>query len=133
MVVGRASLFSVALFAIGGCSWLFVDAVPDGHRSGDAVECTASRALPVVDTVLAASHLAGLVYLQTASYTPDQRQQANLLGYGQLIGLLVYTSSAVHGYMATSDCIDAVESATEGVSRRMTLSSSSTWPRETVP
>jgi hypothetical protein len=116
VTVGRASLFGVfivALFASGGCSWLFVDSVPDGHRQGDAVECTTSRALPVVDTVLAASHLVGLAYLQTASYTPDQRQQVNVLGYAEFIGLLVYTSSAVHGYMATSDCIAAVESSNQ--------------------
>jgi hypothetical protein len=111
MGVGRIALFSVAVFALHGCSYLFVTTVPENHRRDDAVECTTSRVAPIVDTVMAASHLAGFVYLESRSFPDQDRQQVTLLSVSELAGLLIYGASAVHGYLATADCAEAVASS----------------------
>jgi hypothetical protein len=94
-----------ALWGTLGCSYLFVNAPPDGAEDQDtqvAVDCTSSSAMPSLDVVLVAASLAN-VALIAASDEWDDSEKALFIpvhaGYGVL-----HSASAVYGFRATARC-----------------------------
>ena len=92
--------------ATGGCSWIFVKPLPPDYRSGDAVDCTVDPTAPIVDTLLVATHIAGIVYLSSKS-NDQNKDQVNSLVTSELIGAITWGSSAIYGYRRISACSDA--------------------------
>lgn len=70
--------------------------------------CTTSPAAPVVDTLLAASNVAGALYIAGTvgnKATPTQ----NALVTTGLVWAIVYTAAAIHGYRTTAACRELVD------------------------
>jgi hypothetical protein len=85
-----------------GCSWVFVEPLPDRHVSGDFADCTTSPAAPVIDTLFALTNLGSAIYVGGQ----DSPNKGAAMTAGALFGAL-WLSSAVYGYFKTSDCRDA--------------------------
>jgi hypothetical protein len=103
-----ALVVSTSALVLSGCSWIFVTPPPADAGRGERVECTTSPAAPVVDTLLAASNVAGALYIAGTvgnKATPTQ----NALVTTGLVWAIVYTTAAVHGYRATAACRELVD------------------------
>ena len=108
---GRAAAFSLIL-SCSGCSFLFVKGKPantEAFPPSEAVECTTSKAAPVLDTVFAGLELARTGY---AVSLDDSKYRGQTLSRGADIGLgigfaALFVSSAIYGYVKTGDCVDA--------------------------
>jgi hypothetical protein len=99
--------FALAIVVSGGCSWLFLPHLPADYEVGKRKpQCVTSRALPVVDTVLAVADFA--LAAAVAKGGSGTGQDSLLIADGILEGLL-YTGSAVIGYHWASECQDANE------------------------
>lgn len=113
MQVGNRIIFALAVLATAtlgsaGCSWLFVKPLPPDYQAGDRVDCTTSPAAPIADTLLAASNIAGVLYITgTAGNKPTPTQ--NALVTSALVWTIVDITSAVHGYRATAACRAALD------------------------
>ena len=87
---------------------IFVKPLPPDYRPGRETDCTTSVAAPVADTLLAASNVAGVLYI--AGTTGDKATPAqNALVTTALVWTIVYITSAIHGNRATATCREAVE------------------------
>jgi hypothetical protein len=101
------AILLLGVLGLGGCSWIFVKAVPEDYGRGDRLECTTSPAAPIADTALAASNIAGVLYV--AGTVGDKATPAqNAIVTTALVWTIVYVSSAIHGYRATAACRQAV-------------------------
>jgi hypothetical protein len=98
-------LVAVVLLLLPGCSWIFVDRLPENHGSRREYNCTTSSAAPVVDTILTATNLGSSLYVAGQDNVKN-REAAVTLG---LTVAVVWASSAVYGYRATSECREAKE------------------------
>ena len=111
MFLGRAVCLSLIL-SCTGCSFLFVSGKPTNTEAlppSEPVECTTSKASPVLDTVFAGLEVARTGY---ALSLKDGDYQGQTLSRGADIGLGVafvalFASSAIYGYVKTGDCADA--------------------------
>lgn len=96
-----------------GCSWLSVEPLNAAAASGGhASTCTTNVTAPVIDTILAGTNLASVVYVAG---------QDNVTNKGASIGLGLtaaglWLASAVYGYSKTSECSAAVEGNYQGPS-----------------
>jgi hypothetical protein len=93
-------LLVVVLLLLPGCSWLFVDRLPEDRHSHRDYDCTTSRTAPVVDTILTATNVASAIYVANQDNVKNK-------GPAVMLGLSVaaiWASSAVYGYRATSEC-----------------------------
>jgi len=100
-----ALLLVVVLLLLPGCSWLFVDRLPEDHHSHRDYDCTTSRTAPVVDTILTATNVASAIYVASLDNVKNK-------GPAVMLGLSVaaiWASSAVSGFHATSQCREAKE------------------------
>jgi hypothetical protein len=112
------ALLIAAATGLGGCSWIFVKPLPPDYESGDAVDCTTDRTAPVIDTLFSISEIAGIAYVSSKS-NDQNKNQVNSLVTGQLIGLIMWGSSAIYGYRRTNACIDARSDASESYSHHL--------------
>src|SRR5215813_4056165 len=100
-------LLLAALGPTPGCSWIFVQPLPKDYEYG-AINCTTSRAAPVVDTLFTATNAI------SAAYVAGKDNVANK-GAAVTLGLSVATlwmMSAIYGYSHTSECEDAIAETT---------------------
>jgi hypothetical protein len=108
----------VAAMGAGGCSWLLVKPLPPDFQLGDEVDCTADPTAPVIDTIFAGLHVASSVYL--AGKSNDQnKNQVNTLITSDLLGLIVWGSSAIYGYRKIDACREARADASESYSHHL--------------
>jgi hypothetical protein len=94
--------------AQGGCSWIFVQPLPPDYQRGDPIACTTSVGAPIADTLLAASNIAGALYVAGTVGSKATPAENALVSTG-LVWTVVYISAAVHGYRATAACREAKE------------------------
>lgn len=99
-----------AMFATS-CSFLFVSGPPPHDQRIGRFDCTTTMAAPVVDGVLAALQVLGLVW--AASKSDAEVREAAGIPRDNAIGVsiswaILYTASAVHGASRVSDCRDAL-------------------------
>jgi hypothetical protein len=108
-VFGRA-LAAASMVACGGCSLLFVTPPQSSGKiqTGAPKQCTTSRAMPVLDTILTGFEVVrtGLAIGADASVYSDPNQplsrEADIaLGIGFTA---LFLGSAVYGYSATARC-----------------------------
>jgi len=100
--VGCALLLGCALACAPGCSVVFVAGPPANHAELPHVECTTSRALPILDTVVA-----GAYGLASASAAADRAPGGPSSAYRSVPMLAMAAAvgaSAAHGYATTTDC-----------------------------
>jgi hypothetical protein len=107
-----AVVVSLAL-ASHGCSWLFVEGPPRVAPPPQfPLDCTTSRAAPVIDTIIAAPHallaVVGVAAMSDADSDSETDGIAHVLGgliflYGLSV-TLVYGLSAHSGYRDTRRC-----------------------------
>lgn len=103
--VQACALAACALAGGPGCSFLFVDGPPPNHATSvDPIDCTQSRAAPIIDTIFAG--LYGLSAVSTAT------EHGSASGTGSRAALMlgvaaVELASAAHGYANTADCREA--------------------------
>ena len=94
---------------VAGCSPTFMTPPPPGSAAGVArpsVDCTTSYAWPVVDTVLGAYQLGGVVYAATLDDSrydgyPISRKADMAIGASLAA---VFAASATYGYITASRC-----------------------------
>jgi hypothetical protein len=98
-------LLVVVLLLLPGCSWIFVDRLPENHGSRREYDCTTNRTAPVVDTILTATNLGSSLYVAGQDNVKN-KEAAVTLG---LAVAVAWASSAVYGYRATSECREAKE------------------------
>lgn len=92
-----------------GCSVLFVQSPPSDARDlplSEEVECSTSKVAPVIDVALATTQVVGTAYaLSRSDYSAPISKEADVaLGIGLTAA---YAASAIHGFSATGECIDA--------------------------
>ncbi len=120
-IAGIAAALSMAAAGFG-CSWATVRRPAPPMDATTPVECTASRAAPVTDTVLAT--LAGLggvgmVFVGATMGCSDPNNSVMCLnsgdqtaviagGVAMLAGTLALAASAASGYRSTATCRDAL-------------------------
>ena len=92
-----------------GCSFLFVETLPPHEEHEGLLRCSTSRVPPVIDTVLAATNVASVVYVANQKDATN-KPEAMVLG---LLAAGIWTGSAIYGYWYTDDC----EKAREGIFR----------------
>ena len=100
--IWRALLLGGALACEPGCSVVFVDGPPANHPELAHVECTTSRALPIVDTVIAGAY--GLAGASTATERAPGGPSPAYRSVPMLAMAAAVGASAVHGYAKTTDC-----------------------------
>jgi len=98
-------LLVVVVLLLPGCSLLFVDRLPENYHSRRKYDCTTNRTAPVVDTIFAATNVASAIYVAGQDNIKN-KDSAVMLG---LSLAAAWVSSAVYGYRATSECIEAKE------------------------
>jgi len=115
-VRGLATILALASLPTAGCSWLFVNKPPQQPiLASPPIECTASQASPVIDTVMAVALAAGGV--ATIAVSEGARRNcsgwlsmcelntAATVGGAILVAAAVPTAfSAGYGFSKTSDC-----------------------------
>lgn len=93
-----------------GCSLLFVSAPPDPPpQPPRVIECTTSRAAPVLDTILAGAEAARTVYAIAAPES-DYRSLPISRGVDIAFGVsfaALFVASAAYGYSNTLSCEEA--------------------------
>lgn len=112
-------LLAAVLAAAGGCSFVGVRRPPPSPvPPGAPIECTQSRAAPVLDTVGAvATPLIGLGTFGLCTYisamqswsSDPTRLSCGTVLWATAISTAAYTGSAVYGYHYTGDCRRLVE------------------------
>jgi hypothetical protein len=90
-----------------GCSWLFVQPLPDRYERGDFSNCTTSVAAPVIDTLFTLTNVGSSIYVAGQDNVTNKGAAVTA---GLLVGAL-WLSSAIYGYSHTSDCRAAKEEA----------------------
>ncbi len=103
------ALLVVAAGATAGCSWTFVEPLASTHRPGDAATCTTDLTWPLVDSAFALTNVGSSVYVATRADAPN-KELAVTLG---LLDAAVWLSSAVYGYVETSECRAAKAAAAD--------------------
>jgi hypothetical protein len=110
-VAVRRLLAVVLLVATGGCSFLFVEGPPREHRQMAYFDCTESRLVPILETILVAAE--GL-YLSAALRASDAEWEEDNDGLDRddaialsVVRGSVFATSAVFGYVRSSDCREA--------------------------
>jgi len=111
--LGRAGVLGLIL-SCSGCSFLFVRGKPANVEAlppSEPVECTTSKASPILDTVFAGLEVARTGYAVSRS---DSDYHGAQLTRGADIGLglgfvALFASSAIYGYVKTGSCADAKE------------------------
>ena len=105
----RIAVLSLALM---GCSFAFVRGAPDLDElpRGAPIECTNSDFWPMIDAIAVGGGALGLMVL---SDTPSMQQDTtyNTLFGASLVSVLVYTASAIYGFVRASNCQDAIITA----------------------
>jgi hypothetical protein len=97
---------------LGGCSFLFTTAPPsqsERSRSRGPIECTTSKAAPVVDTVftgLQMVRIGAAVAVEDSVYRDSPISREADIGIGIGLGTL-FLISAIYGYSITSTCAEA--------------------------
>jgi hypothetical protein len=86
-----------------GCSWIFVTPLPDKHVPGDYANCTTNAAFPVIDTAFAVSNIGFAIYEAGQNNVPNKGAVVT----SNALSATLWISSALYGYMKTSDCRDA--------------------------
>jgi hypothetical protein len=107
---GVVAISLMSLLLVDGCSFIFVEKVPDGwQRRPFPPDCTASVAPPVIDTVFGVGDLLAYVGTpdsETDIATGETKNNKDLkyayLGFGAL-----YAASAIYGYQNTGSCRSA--------------------------
>ncbi len=111
----RIALAALVFDLLQGCSFLFVRPPPDLEEMGAAriehVDCTTSRAAPIIDTVIAASYglsvLGALSVANDTNLTTDEREYAAGYALGAGLGLALFGWSSRYGWTRTSRCATA--------------------------
>jgi hypothetical protein len=112
------SALALLVGAQAGCSWLFVQPVPIGHPRGGVIECTSSRAAPVLDTLFTGTNVVSAIYVASQDNVANKEQA---VGFGLGVATL-WALSAVYGYQNTSACEEAQnEGASSGSPYTRTL------------
>jgi hypothetical protein len=110
---GRAGVLGLIL-SCSGCSFLFVRGKPANVEAlppSEPVECTTSKASPILDTVFAGLEVARTGYALSrtdSDYSGSQLTRGADIGLG--VGFVaLFASSAIYGYVKTGSCADAKE------------------------
>lgn len=111
-----AAVLLAAAPALSGCSWIFLERPPQQIQPGAPVNCTASRAAPVADTVGAVLYAAtAIAALAAPTSRPEQStltrldfslspgNKALLGGFSAGLSAL-FAVSAAQGYASTASC-----------------------------
>jgi hypothetical protein len=100
------------VFGCSGCSYIFVTGKPANAESlppSEPVECSTSKAAPVLDTVFGSLEIARTAYALSRSdgdYSGQPLSRGADIGFG--VGFVaLFASSAIYGYLKTSPCADA--------------------------
>jgi len=112
-LIGRAGILGLIL-SCTGCSFLFVRGKPanvEAMPPSEPVECTTSKASPILDTVFAGLEVARTGYALSrtdSDYSGSQLTRGADIGLG--VGFVaLFASSAIYGYVKTGSCADAKE------------------------
>jgi hypothetical protein len=100
-------LIALGPVLLSGCSYLFVEAPPEGHERMRHFDCTSSRLAPIVDTAFAGMYgLSGVVYGAAAAQSRGSTygRAPTSVAVGMLAIAAVDAASAAHGYSTTSEC-----------------------------
>jgi hypothetical protein len=92
------------LCSMSGCSWLFVQPLPPPPLRTEPLNCTTSRAAPVLDTLFTATNVASAIYVGSQDNVANK---GTAVTFGLAVAAL-WLSSAVYGYSKTSECEDAM-------------------------
>jgi hypothetical protein len=104
------ALSALVLSLTSGCSWLFVQPLPESYDRRDYPVCTSSRTGPVLDTLFALTNTASAIYVAGENNVTNKNAAVTLgLGVAAL-----WTASAVYGYSHTSECDAAKEDRGRG-------------------
>jgi hypothetical protein len=112
-------LLSISLGGLSGCSFLFTTKAPSDAelaRTPGPVECTTTRAAPIVDTVIAGLEVARVGVAANASdsdYSNAAFDRKTDIAFGVGFAAL-YTASAVYGYTVTARCSTVKEARLRG-------------------
>jgi hypothetical protein len=99
-------LAALSLTSTTGCSWIFVQPLPEDHRYRDEYQpCTSSVVAPVFDTLFTLTNLGSALYVASEDNVTN-KGTAVTLGVGVAI---LWAASAAYGYSHTAECQEAHE------------------------
>jgi hypothetical protein len=104
-----------------GCSFVFVDGPPAGHKKMQYFDCSTSNWLPVVDVGLGAIY--GLSAVGAA--VDSNQEKTQLAGLAVLTGALV--ASGAYGFQRTSACREAKAQLMERLDSRDRAPAADPW------
>ena len=87
----------------GGCSWLFTQPLPKRYLTFDVPPCSTNPVPPVLDTLLALTNTASVVYVAGKD---DAANKGAAVPLGVSVAAL-WALSAVYGYRHINECSDA--------------------------
>jgi hypothetical protein len=110
-------LASILVLALTGCSFAFVSGPPENHAQLSYFDCTSSRVVPVLDTILTGLMIANVITFAAESDADLAKNQGCTLGEsncpvlsrksGMLIDGAIGLAGAagmVYGFTKTGDC-----------------------------
>ena len=102
---------AISAAALSGCSFTFIESVPDRHEELRYFDCTSTYGLPVADGVFALSQgLAGAVVLSQSEEefeADNDGGNRNVAAGINFAGAAVSAASAIYGIVQTSRCQSA--------------------------
>ena len=109
------TLLILALLGNSGCSFTFVHRAPDRARKGELVDCTETRAFPILDTAVAVAYPVGAAIrfsagdVRRGDGTVDPAPPPALLFPLALAGGALFGWSAYTGFRQTAHCSEVRE------------------------
>lgn len=88
---------AVLSVVVSGCSFLFTTAPPEHVTAYTTLDCTTSRAAPVIDSLLGALNGVGTIAENNAGAPTG-------VVVGDIALTVLLVSSAIYGYSVVSDC-----------------------------
>ena len=101
----------LVLALVAGCSWSFMDTVPEGYRPSHVPRCDDSWGLPLVDLLVAAAY--GGATVQLYPNEPDCAAGEDCLNVPRIaafilaVPALLHLASTVTGFVWTHQCAKA--------------------------
>ncbi len=117
----------LATSTLSGCSFLFVDTVPDGaeqYPPDRPIECTSRRLVPILDVLVAGYQVVRTLVAvanDDSEYADAPISRGADIGFG--IGFTaLFTSSAIYGFYETGECREAKSRQAAGAQTNTSLS-----------
>ena len=121
----RALACLAACLLGSGCSYAFMQRVPDQHQRMEWVDCTSSRLAPIVDVggaVVTAFDVLAVEAVERGAFAGESSQsggddqvsvEGRVFQVALIAGAAVYTASAIYGFRSASRCEQARQGAIE--------------------